>query len=185
MIYGGREFFFAIVIFFLILGGHVVVMNVFTGLAVGDVATIQTSAEAIKWRSLVKFLLNAIETSYYRHFTLPSMKIKIIKGRNFFDMIRAGLKKYFGKTKTVLLFGRPHLRRWLGDWERLRKELEPIKDVVQEKINAKFLELEAKLETKFLELEARRDIKIDLLHEKLNQLLEFTKQNHSHEKTSL
>ena len=165
-IYGGREFFFAIVIFFLILGGHVVVMNVFTGLAVGDVATIQTTAEEIKWRSLIKFLLNAIETTYYRHSSLPSMKIKILRRRNLFAFMRAGWKKYFGKTKSVLIFSRSDLRLWLGEWEALQDELEPIKNVVHEQINAKFLELETKL-----------DAKIGQLSEQLNQLLELTKQN--------
>ena len=60
-IYGSREFFLAIVIFFLIVGGHVVVMNVFTGLAVGDVAEIQSTAQNHQSRSLMKFILYGME----------------------------------------------------------------------------------------------------------------------------
>ena len=49
----------------MILGGDVVVMNVFTGLAVGNVANIQMTANKTKWRSLITSLLNTIETDYY------------------------------------------------------------------------------------------------------------------------
>ena len=61
-LYGSGDFFLTIVISFMIVGGHIVVMNVFTALAVGDVASIQATAYDKSSLSMIKFILYGMES---------------------------------------------------------------------------------------------------------------------------
>ena len=59
--FGVREFFLLFILLFMIFVGHIVIMNVFTGLAVGDVRLFQSTAKDGKMLSQMKFLVNFLQ----------------------------------------------------------------------------------------------------------------------------
>ena len=64
--FGAKEFFLIFVILVMIFVGHIVIMNVFTGLAVGDVEKVQINAKDAKMFSQMKFLVNFLQGRDFR-----------------------------------------------------------------------------------------------------------------------
>jgi len=150
-----------------------IVMNVFTGLAVGDVAAIQSTAQDIKWREIIKLILSVDETPKVTDRKATRLKMKIVPHGSFQVAFTSAMKKYFGTTNSMLGYSQLRFRSWVDRWEKWNDELQPIQNILESKMDEKFSNLEGKVQ----QLETRMKTSINGIEEKLVQLLELAKAN--------
>ena len=126
-------------------------MNVFTGLAVGDVANVMKTAKNKKMLSQLAFLVNYMQRdNLIIRESIKTVTYTITEKKSGFGIFLNGLQKYFGSSESPLEYSRKRILRWLSE---RTVEIIDVQDQINEKLN-KIIDLNLKI--------------FNLLNEKLN-----------------
>ena len=109
-------------------------MNVFTGLAVGDVATVMSEAEQVKARYQMKLVAN-----YRTHPLLknrihnPELDLNIVNAEEygFFRKMKNIIQKHYIIGSTSFLMRKSKIARWLAEREKFSGNGAALKDTNQ------------------------------------------------------
>ena len=126
---------------FVIFVGNIVVMNVFTGLAVGDVESVMTEASFIKARYQMKLVANMRAHPFLRWRRHSSkMTLKLIRSEDYSTVKRWRniFRKHYLTTTTTYLLKQEKFATWLQERDDFAPASEPIAtDKTVQRVEAK------------------------------------------------
>ena len=117
-------------------------------------------AQDKKWRSIIKLILKyyAVPGAWSAEVsdrTATQVRVDIKRFGNawwsfqetpsftrFWIRHSTVMKKYFGSTKSILVYPQTQFLSWVNQWEKLESELEPDIEHLESKVNTKFEKLE-------------------------------------------
>jgi len=120
-VFGVHEPFYILFLVFVIFCCHIVLMNVFTGLAVGDVATVMGEAEQIKARYQMKLVANLRVhysiVKFCRGAKSSILELEIINSDEYGSWTRMKniAKKHYITSTTLFLMRKSKIANWLND----------------------------------------------------------------------
>ena len=122
-VFGLYEPFYILFLVFVIFCCHIVLMNVFTGLAVGDVASVMGDAEQIKARYQMKLVANLrvhysiVDLFCSKKTISPILDLQIINSDQYgtWTRIKNIIRKHYITTTTSYLMRKSKIAQWLND----------------------------------------------------------------------
>lgn len=128
VVFGPKEIIYTIFLLLVIFCCNIVLMNVFTGLAVGEIASVMSEAEQIKARYQMKLVAN-YRSGLWRFRRnenySKSLVIKIVNSEEygFFRRAKNIIRKHYMVNSNHFLMRKAKISQWMTDCKALSNEL--------------------------------------------------------------